>query len=68
MDKLIYILGFIATWWLSKKLRNATESNDWGGIVMLSLLSSLFSWIGFVAILLVYAMVRSKETKPPKWM
>jgi len=72
-----YFLGFIISYVSGKLLRNYTKENEWEDVRM-TLLLAIFSWVGFICILLasiaillqpVLKKFRIKYSdKPPKWL
>lgn len=70
---IIYIIGFILTWIVCKKLRNVDNKNRWSD-VLLTFLFSMFSFVGLfiIAIIsIVWAIINIDDImniKPPKFL
>ena len=67
MGWVIYILGFIVTYLLSKKLRNTTDSNDYLD-VLASFVISFTAWVGAIALGIVLMISYLEDKNPPKWL
>lgn len=67
----VYLIGFVVMYLITKQLRNNMRANKWEDVV-LSFMLSLFSWIGIVVTLLTLLLSlitdKFKDTKPPKWL
>ena len=67
----VYLIGFVVMYLITKQLRNNMRANKWEDVV-LSFMLSLFSWIGIVVTLLTLLLSlitgKLKNTKPPKWL
>ena len=65
MELLIYLIGFILTYYLTRKFfrKELKEKYSWGSVSMAMLLSSL-SFIGLFIITIIYL----HDTKPPKFL
>lgn len=61
---LLYLLGFIVSYYLCKQLRNIESQNEWVDI-KLSFIISTLSWFAVVLLLIALAMI-SKDKDPPK--
>ena len=66
---LIYILGYLASYIITKYLRNKRNKNDWDD-VFCTIIFSLFSWVYFFYFLLVFSKIifDNINIKPPKWL
>lgn len=73
---LIYFIGIIITFIICKYLRNLDkkeDNNTWNDVII-TLIASIFSFIGLFAILLIVLFYYSIELedkfniKPPKWL
>jgi len=69
---IIYLIGFIAVWFLLKWWRNKNPHvyDSWGDIAV-SFIFSLFSWLGFIVggiIILRVQYDKDDLPKPPKWL
>jgi len=64
----LYILGFIVSYVLIKRLRGKKETNNTWGDVFLTVFCSLLSWATVILIILIYLIVVVKLPKPPKWL
>ena len=67
----VYLIGFVVMYLITKQLRNNMRANKWEDVV-LSFMLSFFSWIGIVVTLLTLLLSlitgKLKNTKPPKWL
>lgn len=65
MELLIYLIGFILTYYLTRKFfrKELKEKYSWSSVSMAMLLSSL-SFIGLFIIAIIYL----HDTKPPKFL
>ena len=67
----VYLIGFVVMYLITKQLRNNMRANKWEDVV-LSFMLSFFSWIGIVVTLLTLLLSlitdKFKDTKPPKWL
>lgn len=65
MELLIYLIGFILTYYLTRKFfrKELEEKYSWSNVSIAMLLSSL-SFIG----LFIIAMIYLSNTKPPKFL
>lgn len=63
---IIYLIGFILTYLLCKHLRTEHTWED----VWICFFWAIFSWFGFVFVLLVilYQYIKQKYNEPPKWL
>ena len=72
---IIYILGYIAAYYMLRHLITFDDNDkDWYSwrFVIINMLYSLFSWLCFIATLIVFIVAVAKEksfkSKPPKWL
>ena len=65
MELLIYLIGFILTYYLTRKFfrKELKEKYSWGNVFIAILFASL-SFIGLVIIAIIYL----HDTKPPKFL
>ncbi len=65
MELLIYLIGYILTYYLTRKFfrKELKEKYSWGSVSIAMLLSSL-SFIGLFIIAIIYL----HDTKPPKFL
>lgn len=65
MELLIYLIGFILTYYLTRKFfrKELKEKYSWSNVSIAMLLSSL-SFIGLFIITIIYL----HDTKPPKFL
>ncbi len=65
MELLIYLIGFILTYYLTRKFfrKELKEKYSWGNVFIAILFSSI-SFIGLVLIAIIYL----SDTKPPKFL
>lgn len=65
MELLIYLIGFILTYYLTRKFfrKELKEKYSWSNVSIAMLLSSL-SFIGVFIIAIIYL----SDTKPPKFL
>lgn len=70
---ILYIIGFIITYIICKKLRNKQDNNEWSD-VRLSIVIAFMSFIGLILILIIWLIVVSNEyinehdLKPPTFL
>lgn len=64
---IIYLAGFIATYIITKLIRNKARCNEWSDIIA-TFLVSLFSWIGVFIFFLCYLTSIKNNIKPPKFL
>ena len=64
---LIYILGFVITYTYLKYLRNKKDMNNWDDVLM-TMLMSLFSFVGLLVVLSHAVRGYFKNSKPPKFL
>lgn len=65
----IYLIGFLATYGLTKWIRVKSGDNEWED-VLTSVFWSIFSWFGFIFVFfaLVYNYIKEERKDPPKWL
>ena len=65
MELIIYLIGFILTYYLTRKFfrKELKEKYSWGN-VLIAILFSLISFIGLFIITIIYL----HDTKPPKFL
>ncbi len=72
MILLIYITGFVYTYWLIKRTHKRKNWNTTWSDIALRVFISFFSWIGVISVLSVNFIkgdyTSNKNSKPPKWM
>lgn len=71
MIAIIYVLGVLAAFFISRALRRAVDvlQDSWSVIIIYSVIC-LLSWLAFIAFGICYLIIVDWEsnTKPPKWL
>lgn len=68
---IIYLIGFIWSYFIFKKVRNELEENEWRDVkytILVSLFSCGFVIIWYTILLSKFIENKLQNTKPPKWL
>ena len=70
---IIYLIGFILSYFLIKKARCKSEDDHWAAVII-TFMISLLSWYGVFMLLVAILSEKirgynpSNDRKPPKWL
>ena len=66
---IIYLIGFLAAYYFVRYVYIVTSSDErtWNDVGA-TFVIALFSWLGFIVILLLFIGDKFKNTKPPKFL
>jgi hypothetical protein len=68
MTALIYVTGYIAAYLILKRAYSRGLGEWTQGLRMIVLMLSIFSWLSFLAGVLIFVVIYScKNNKPVKW-